>query len=201
MTGSVLRPAMAKPYKLLTILLILSSSSHANNYVINTTKTNVRFSLDGFNTANTMGGFYNIDGALQYSPSLRTGNISLTIPIKTLNTGNKVVNAKLTSKDFFDSQQFPLAHFQSTKWHFNNHQTTPKVIQVDGNLTLHGNTHPISLKASTFNCYESTVQEDNICSGIFTTTIDRTQWAINKFTLFGNTKNLTLNIQVAATRQ
>ena len=188
----------------LAILLILSSSSYADNYVINASKTNVRFSLEGLeglNASSITGGFYHIDGVLQYSPSSKTGNISLTVPIKTLDTGNEVVNTKLTSKGFFDSQKFPLAHFQSTKWHFNNHQTNPKVTQVDGNLTLHGHTHPVSLKASRFNCYKSAAQADNICSGRFTTTIDRTKWDINKFALFGNTKHLTLNIQVAATRQ
>lgn len=159
----------------------------------------MRFAIDNLKTSVTTGGFYNVKGQLQYDPSLKIGSIFLIIPIKSLDTGNKAINLKLTGADFFDIQQFPLAHFESTKWYFNN-KTSPQVTQVDGNLTLHGETHPISLRATTFNCYLSSSVKKEVCGGGFTATIDRTKWNINKYTLFGMTKNLTLNIQVEATK-
>ncbi len=192
---------LSVPLLILSSLAVINMSSHAANYVIDPSSTNVRFAIDNFKTSSTTGGFYNVKGQLQYNPIAKTGNISLVIPINSLNTGNKTFNLKLTGPNFFNMAQFPLAHFESTQWHFDNDKTNSQVTRVDGNLTLHGETHPISLKATKFNCYVSPILKNDICGGGFTTTIDRTKWNINKYTLFGITKNLTLNIQVAATKQ
>ena len=140
-------------------------------------------------------------GILQYDPSAKTGDISLIIPIKSLNTGNKIFNLKLMGPDFFNMEQYPLARFESTKWHFTSDKDNPKVTRVDGKLTLNGQTHPISLLATKFNCYLSSPLNRTVCGGNFTATIDRTQWNIKKYVLFGMTKNLTLNIQVEAAKQ
>ena len=153
------------------------------------------------NTPATTGGFYDIKGQLQYDPNLQTGDISLIIPIASLNTGNPSFNNSLTGPDFFDAKTFPLAQFKSTKWYFNQDITNPQLIRVDGQLTLHGETHPISLTATKFDCYLSARLKKDICGGNFTATIDRTKWNINKFAWFGLTKNLSLNIKVEAARQ
>ncbi len=185
---------------ILTIALLSSITSFGANYIIDSAQTNVRFALDNLKTSGTTGGFYNVNGKLQYSPNLKTGAISLIIPIKSLDTGSKAFNLKLAGADFFDMQRYPLARFESSQWYFDK-KSDSKVTRVDGNLTLHGETHPISLKALSFDCYVSSVLKKDICSGKFTATIDRTQWNINKYTLFGMTKNLTLNIQVTAIEQ
>lgn len=189
-----------KPLMIVSLILSSIVSSSAANYIIDPANTNVRFAIDNFKTSSTTGGFYNVKGQLQYNPIAKTGNISLVIPINSLDTGNKSFNLKLTSPNFFDVGRFPSARFESTKWHFNN-KVNSKVTRVDGNLTLHGETHPVTLKATTFNCSSNTTDEKEICNGGFTTTIDRTKWNINKYTLFGISKNLTINIQVAATKQ
>ena len=189
-------------YVLLLFLLLTStiSQSHAATYTIAPASTHIKFAIERFNTSATAGGFYNIKGQLQYDPQRQTGDISLTIPIDTLNTGNPSFNSSLTGPDFFDAKQFPLAQFRSTKWYFNQGEN-PQVTRIDGRLTLHGETHPISLTANKFDCYLSTSLKQEVCAGHFTTTIDRTKWNINKFVWLGLTKNLNLNIQVAATRR
>ncbi len=188
-------------------LLTLCSITHsyAANYVINPTNTNVRFAIERFETSATTGGFYNVKGQLQYDPNLKTGNISLLIPISSLSTGNTLFNNNLKGPDFFDSQRFPSARFQSTKWYFNNADSSNidnlAVKKVEGNLTLHGETHPVTLTATQFKCQMSSTVKKEVCSGDFVAIIDRTKWNINKYSLFGLTKNLNLNIQVEATRQ
>ena len=97
--------------------------------------------------------------------------------------------------------QFPLAYFESTQWYFTTDKSNPKVARVDGKLTLHGKTNPVTLIATKFNCYFSPLLKKSVCGGDFTTTIDRTKWDIKKYTLLGITKNLTLNIQVESAKQ
>lgn len=191
-------------YALLVVPLLLVSTigdSHAASYSINPTNTHIRFVIERFKTSATTGGFYDIKGQLQYDPSRQTGDISLIIPIESLNTGNPSFNSSLTGPDFFDAKKFPSARFKSTKWYFDQNKKSPQVTRVDGKLTLHGETHPISLKATNFDCYLSSSLKKDVCGGDFTATIDRTKWNINKFVWFGLTKNLNLNIKVEAARQ
>ena len=190
-----------KPLGTLLLLVGFTISSFAATYKIEPDTSNVRFAIDHLKTSATTGGFYNVTGILQYDPSAKTGDISLIIPIKSLNTGNKVFNLKLMGPDFFNMDQFPLARFESTTWHFSSDKDNPKVTRVDGKLTLNGQTRPISLLATKFNCYLSSPLNRTVCGGNFTATIDRTQWNIKKYVLFGMTKNLTLNIQVEAAKQ
>lgn len=191
-------------HKALGVLLLIVgclSSSYAADYNIDPTHTNVRFAIDHFKTSTNTGGFYNVTGQIQYDPSAKTGYIALVIPINSLNTGNKEFDTNLKSRDFFDMEQFPWASFESTQWYFTSDTAKPKVTRVDGNLTLHGETHPVSLTATKFNCYFSAILKKSVCGGDFTTTIDRTKWNIKKYSLLGITKNLTLNIQVEASKQ
>ena len=204
MSQLVFDKVVLRYYKRLGTLLLLvgcTVSSQAATYRIEPDHSNVRFAIDHLKTSATTGGFYNVTGILQYDPSAKTGDISLIIPIKSLNTGNKVFNLKLMGPDFFNMEQYPLARFESSKWHFSSDKDNPKVTRVDGKLTLNGQTHPISLLATKFNCYLSSPLNRTVCGGNFTATIDRTQWNIKKYVLFGMTKNLTLNIQVEAAKQ
>lgn len=199
---SVLPFTLKKPhvYPLLILPLLIASAAHSSyaaSYVINPKNTSVRFAIEHFKTSTTTGGFYNVKGQLQYNPISKLGYISLIIPIDSLNTGNKAINNNLKSAAFFNMQLFPSAHFQSTNWYFNE----SKVTRVDGNLTLHGETHPISLTATKFNCHQASITENEVCGGEFFTTIDRTKWKINKYSLFGLTKNLDLKVQIEATKQ
>lgn len=183
------------------LITYVMNVSYAENYIIRPTKTQVSFAIERFKSSATTGGFYNVQGQLQYNPNLKTGYISLIIPIKSLNTGNRAFNSKLTGPDFFNAQEFPLAHFKSTNWYFDQDNNNPQVVRVEGNLTMHGETHPIRLTATQFECYLATTFKNEICAGNFTTTIDRTKWNINKFSLFGLTKNLNLKVQIEAMKQ
>jgi polyisoprenoid-binding protein YceI len=193
------------PYRKSLVGALISSlgiiSSHATTYHIDPTHTNVRFAIDHFNTSTNTGGFYNITGQLDYDPTAKTGNISLSIPLNSLNTGNQAFDIILKSADFFNIEKFPLAEFHSTKWYFAPHKDNSDVIKVDGMLTLHGKSNPITLTATKFNCYFSPIFKKSVCGGDFITTIDRTKWGISKYTLLGMTEKVELNIQIEAVKQ
>lgn len=191
-------------HRALTGLLLsawMVGSSHAATYHIDPTHTNVRFAIDHFKTSTNTGGFYNLTGQLEYDPVANIGNVSLIIPLNSLMTGDKAFDIALKSADFFDIEKFPLARFESTKWHFQRDKNRPAVTKVDGMLTLHGQTNPVTLTATKFNCYFSYILKKSVCGGDFTTTIDRTKWGISKYTLLGITEKVDLTIQIEAAKQ
>ncbi len=180
-------------------------STHAATYLIVPDNSNARFEIDHFNTSTNTGGFYNLTGQLQYDPDAKVGQVSIVIAVNSLNTGNKAFDNVLKSDDFFEADKYPLISFESTKWYFADANTdgmgVGEVVKVDGNLTMHGITHPVTLNATKFNCYFSFIAKSQVCGGDFTTTIDRRKWDISKYTLLGITETVKLNIQIEAAKQ
>lgn len=199
----LLKPSLSygKPIVGLLLCTLALAGSHAATYHIDPTHTNVRFAIDHFNTSTNTGGFYNLTGQLEYDPAAKIGNISLIIPLNSLMTGDKAFDIALKSPDFFDIEKFPLARFESTKWYFQTDKNRSAVTKVDGMLTLHGKTNPVTLTATKFNCYLSYVLKKSVCGGDFTTSIDRTKWGISKYTLLGITEKVDLTIQIEAVKQ
>lgn len=190
-----------KPLSALLLIAGCIASSHATTYLIVPDNSNVRFEIDHFKTSTNSGGFYNLTGQVEYEPSTNSGAVNLTIPINSINTGNIAFDKVLKSEDFFDVAKYPLITFNSTKWHFVDNKPESPVTKIDGNLTMHGQTHPVTLTANKFNCYFSFIAKKQVCGGDFTTTIDRRKWDISKYTLLGITENVVLKIQIEAAKQ
>lgn len=172
----------------------LSVVGNAATYEIDPNHANARFSVNHFGTSTNTGGFYGLTGTVQYQPEAKKGFVGVTIPIGSLETGNKTFNKHLKSADFFDVENYPTAYFKSTDWEFDGDE----VEAVKGELTLLDQTHPVTLKATNFNCYDSPMLETQVCGGDFETTIDRTKWGIDKYTDGGMMKDIKLNIQIEA---
>ncbi len=178
-------------------LAMLSTLGHAATYELDPNHTAVRFSVDHFGTSTNAGGFYNLSGNLEYAPEKQEGFIGITIPMGSLSTGIKTFDGHLKSADFFDVEKYPTAYFKSTEWVFDGDE----VKTVKGNLTLLDETHPVTLTATKFGCYDSPVLETEACGGDFETTIDRTKWGIDTFTDGGIMKDIKLVIQVEGSKK
>ncbi|UOO81144.1 YceI family protein [Uruburuella testudinis] len=178
------------------LLAVAAAGVSAAEYKIDSNHANARFAIDHFGTTTNTGGFYGLNGIVRFDPQAKTGSISVTIPVSSLNTGISGFDNHLKSADLFNAAQYPDIRFQSTQWHFSGN----KVSSVDGLLTLLGQTHPVTLTATKFNCYQSPMLKAEVCGGDFETTIDRTQWGMNFGVAQGMSKNVKLNIQVEASK-
>ncbi|PNK60921.1 YceI family protein [Psychrobacter sp. FDAARGOS_221] len=170
-------------------------AANAATYEIDSDHANVRFYVDHFGTTTNSGGFYGISGVLEYAPEEQKGFAGITIPMGSLETGFKPFTKHLRSADFFNVEKYPSAYFQSTDWVFDGE----KVKEVKGNLTLVGQTHPVTLTATKFNCYDNPILKKRSCGGDFETTIDRTKWGINTFADNGMMKDVKIVVQIEAT--
>ncbi|MEQ4925070.1 YceI family protein [Proteus hauseri] len=180
----------------LTTLLFIPVAQ-AEEYKLEPTHTKAMFYIDHFGTSTNSGGFYEINGDFSYSPENKMGSIKVSIPVKTLNTGLTAFDNHIKSADILDAEKFPTIEFTSTKWNFENN----KPISVDGLLTIKGKIHPVQLKTTKFNCYESPVFNAPVCGGDFEATIKRSQWGVNFLVKEGMADSMTLKIQVEAIKQ
>lgn len=185
-------------HRLLLITLLASSvATYAADYTIDSAHTHARFAIDHFGTSTNQGGFYNLTGKVSYDPKAQKGFVDITIPVKQLETNIPHFDEHLKSADLFNAQKYPTMRFVSKQWHFRN----GKPSKIDGQLTLLGQTHPVSLKVDKFNCYQSPILKAPVCGGDLSTTIDRTRWGMNYFVAEGFSKKVHLNIQIEAAKK
>jgi polyisoprenoid-binding protein YceI len=179
------------------IALGFALGAQASSYAIDPTHTFVTYEIGHFGTSTNRGRFDRKEGTVQFDRAAKTGKVEISIDVTSVSTGVAPMNRHLQSKDFFDSAEFPTATFIGDKFSF----AGDKVSQVGGMLTLRGKTHPVTLKATNFNCYINAMLKREVCGGDFETTLKRSQWGVDYGLQFGFPDDVRLLIQVEAIKQ
>lgn len=186
-----------KQFFILGMSAAVAVGANAATYNIDSHHANARFEIDHFGTSSNVGGFYNLTGKMEFDAAKQTGSIDVVIPVASLQASGQDFTNHLKSADLFNVEKFPEMRFVSGKFHFDGE----KVTSVEGNLTLLGKTHPVTLTATKFNCYDSPILKTQVCGGDFKTSIDRTQWGMNYLVDIGMTKTVDISIQIEAAKQ
>lgn len=114
----------------------------AGTYAIEPSHTQVMFALDHLGFSIFRGFLSNASGKLKLDPrNIGATKLDVSIPIDTIYTTSRDLNDELISAKFFDVQHWPNATFSSTSVLLG---PDGKVL-VNGNLTLHGQTHPAQM--------------------------------------------------------
>jgi polyisoprenoid-binding protein YceI len=178
------------------VLLPAQAQADTPNFAIDPTHTFVNYENGHYGTTTNRGRFSTKEGTLFFDRAGRTGKVEIVIDITSVNTGVDFLNRQIQGKDFFNVADFPTGTFKSDQFIFNG----DKVSEVHGQLTLKGQTHPVILKASKFNCYINPLIKREVCGGDFETTIQRSQWGVLWGLQFGFEDAVKLLIQIEAIR-
>jgi len=188
---------LASTLALSALALATSAQAAPATYGIDPTHTFASFEQLHFGTSTVRGRFDKKDGSITIDRAARTGKAEIVFDLNGINTGVEPFNAHLKSADFFDVANHPKATFVGTQFSFEG----DKVSVVAGALTMRGKTHPVTLKAVRFNCYENTMIKREVCGGDFETTIKRSLWGVNFGLDFGFADDTKVTIQVEAIQQ
>ncbi|MDO4434939.1 MAG: YceI family protein [Cardiobacteriaceae bacterium] len=170
--------------------------AQAATYNIDPHHTNVRFHIDHFGTSTNTGGIYALEGKVEFDAEKKEGSVSVEIPVK-FNSGNAHFDNHLASADIFNAEKFPTIKFVSKQFNFEG----DKVKSVDGDLTILDQTHPVTLNATKFNCYDSPMLKTQVCGGDFEVQLDRSQWGVHYLTDVGMAKDVRVTVQIEAAKQ
>ena len=133
-----------KRLALLTGILTLAGPlalAQTSTWVPDKAHSEVDFSILHMGLSYVNGRFGNIGGAITYDESdIAKSTVNVTIDVTSIDTGVSGRDADLKSANVFDAAQFPTATFVSTSVAKNGSGLT-----VNGNLTLHGVTKPVTL--------------------------------------------------------
>jgi polyisoprenoid-binding protein YceI len=144
-------------------------------YNIDPTHTFALFEVSHFGASLIRTRFDKKEGSIQFDRAGKTGRVDITIDMGSVNSGVEPFNRHLMSKDFFNVAEHPTARFVGDKFGF----AGDKVSEVAGTLTMLGKSHPVTLKANQFNCYQSPIFKREVCGGDFEAVIQRSVWGIN----------------------
>ena len=148
--------------------------AHAADYVTEPTHTMAAFEISHFGASINRARFDKEEGTIKFDAAAKTGSVNLTIDATSISSGVPGFDRHLKSADIFDVEKYPTIKFVGDKFNFDG----DKVSSVDGKLTIKGQTHPVTLKATQFACYQSPMIKREVCGGNFEATIDRTQWGL-----------------------
>ena len=169
----------------------------SGTYKVEDHHTQVGFSLSHLGITDYAGFFHNATGSATIdAANPAASKLNVTVPIASVMTTVPSLGEQLKTKNWFDAETYPTATFVSTKITLTGKGTAV----VDGDLTLHGVTRPVSLNAHLVGSGVNVLNKVYSIGFSATTTIKRSDFGIKTAVpMVGD--DVTLNISLALEAQ
>ncbi len=178
-SAALLAPAMAAPAR----------------YTIDPEHVYPSFEADHFGGMSVWRGKFNkSSGNIVIDREAKTGTVDVTIDLSSVDTGHDKLNDHLKSADFFDVAKFPTATYKGKLAGFKDGAPT----EVQGELTLHGVTKPVTLTIKSMKCMPHPFKKTEFCGADAVATINREDFGVAWGKNMGFKMDTKLAIQVEA---
>lgn len=191
---------MKKSLLIAALLTVGASAAQAaeSTYMLDPSHTYPSFETDHFGGVSIWRGKFNkSSGSFTIDTAAKKGSVDVTIDMTSADIGNAALDAELKGDKFFDAAKFPTATFKGNKVKFNG--TTP--VEVDGELTLHGVTKPLTLKINSYKCFTNPMLKKEVCGSDSIATFSRADFGIDYGKAYGFNMPVTLRIQAEGVKQ
>jgi polyisoprenoid-binding protein YceI len=161
------------------------------SYAVEPSHTRVLFAVSHMGFTTWYGQFTNVSGTLVLDPKDPSkSSITVSIPSATITTTNAVLDAKLKGGDWLGVSSYPSIVFKSTSVH----PTGNNNAIIDGDLTLHGFTHPVVLQAHFNGAGMDPITRDYTVGFEANTRIKRSAFGVNTYVpLIGDDVTVTIS--------
>jgi polyisoprenoid-binding protein YceI len=140
------------------------------------------------------GKFTKTAGTVVLDREARTGTVDVTIESASIDTGVDDLDKHLKSAEFFDVEKFPTATYKGKLVNFKDGAPT----EVQGDLTLHGVTRPVTLTIKSFKCMPHPMKKTEFCGADVSAVINREDFGIAWGKPMGFRMDTKLAIQIEA---
>lgn len=114
----------------------------ADTWVLDRTAAQIRFQFDRYGLSRQSGTFRDVEVQLEFAPTdPESGKVAARIRAASIDTGLPDFDRLLRSPDFFDTARHPVIEFVSS----GVSQTGDRSGRIAGQLTMLGQTHPVTL--------------------------------------------------------
>lgn len=171
---------MIRFYLFLMTAWLAAGGAHAALYQVDGAASMAQFEVDAIGSGRVTGQLSHIRGQVELDEQARSGAADVQFDMNAVDTGRDMLNRLIRSHYIFDTDQYPAMRFQSSHLEFSGDQLSA----ASGRLTLHGVTRPVYLLVRSFACEGVPASEARRrCSGVFQTTILRSEFGMNKLGL------------------
>ncbi|MFO1016822.1 MAG: YceI family protein [Hyphomonadaceae bacterium] len=143
------------------------------NYTLDPAHTQVAFSIDRFGFNHVLGRFDSVTGEMvidEANPA--NSSVHAVIQVASVDTGNDARDEHLRAERWLNAPQFATMEFRSTAVRTTGEHTA----EVTGNLTLLGQTHPVTLNVTLNNIGEAGTNRRRTAGFSATGTLNRSAW-------------------------
>jgi polyisoprenoid-binding protein YceI len=186
-----------KHLALLAVAFASSAAFAADTYKIDSNHTYPSFEADHFGGLSTWRGkFDKTEGTIVVDRANKSGNVDITIDATSLDFGHAKMNDHAKSPDMFDVAKYPNATYKGKIVFKGDVPST-----VDGELTLHGVTKPVTLHINSFKCIQHPMLKREVCGADASATFNRADFGVDYGIKMGFKPEVKLAIQVEAVKQ
>ena len=132
----------------------------------------VHFEVLHFGTSTLRGRIGPVQGEVTLDRAAGSGEVGLTIPMASVDTGLKPLDTVLRRRDLLGTADFPEAYFVSRNFRFEAGEPA----ELRGELTFRGVSAPFALKALHFACRQPPEVPRETCGGDFEATLMRSEF-------------------------
>ena len=164
-------------------------------YQVDPTHTYPSFEADHMGGLSVWRGKFNASrGTVILDRAKQTGSVDVSVDMASADFGQDKLNAVAQGPELLDAQQWPQAHYAGYLAGFRHGAPT----RVDGTLTLHGVSHPLTLDIRGFKCMPHPVFKREVCGADALATFKRDAYGMSAGEDYGFSMDVTLRIQVEA---
>lgn len=145
------------------------------DYILDAAYSWVHFELRHFGTSTIRGRLGPARGTVTLDRAAGSGRVAVEVDTASVDTGLAVFDARIRRDDLLAAQAHPRAWFVATRLHFDGE----RLDSLRGELTLHGISQPLELKALRFGCALHPRLQREVCGGDFEGTITRSDFGIS----------------------
>ncbi len=178
-----------------SMLLAVAAQAAPVTYNVDPQHTYPAFEADHMGGLSVWRGKINsTSGKVVLDRAAKTGTVDVTMDMKTINFGMDKMDEHARSPDMFDVAKFPTATFSGKLAGFNGENPT----EVQGNLTMHGVTKPVTLKINSFMCKPNPMSKKETCGADASAMINRKDYGVSYGDSFGFKMDVKLLITIEA---
>lgn len=140
------------------------------------------------------GKFNHSSGTVTLDKAGGSGTVNVVVDMKSADFGQDQLNEKAQGEELFDTAKYPQAIYKGRLAGF----VGGAPARVDGTLTLHGVTRPLTLKIDSFKCMPHPMLKREVCGADALATFQRDAFGMDAGKAYGFDMTVTLRIQVEA---
>ncbi|MED5620584.1 YceI family protein [Ideonella sp. BN130291] len=189
---------MLRRAAVLLLATLAAGSSHAEprSYRLDPDHSFITFEVLHFGTSTLRGRFGPVSGYVRLDSQAGTGHVGLTIPTARVDTGVPLLDRRLCERDLLGCADHPNAYFVAERFRFDG----DAVRELRGELTLHGVSQALTLKAVHYGCHPHPLLQREVCGGDFVAELLRSDFGAAFGVAFVSDR-VTLKIQVEGIRE